>query len=155
MEKTCKICRQTKQASEFPMAMTTKDRLDVYCRPCKHAAQATWYIKNRAAAKVRGMLWRAKKRAKIKGLEFLITARDIGPLPKICPVLGIPLNWDRAGLPAGDSPSIDRLDNRKGYIEGNVMVISNRANMIKCDATTEEVQAVADFMRKMLRQFGI
>ena len=150
MEKVCKICHRTKQASEFPMAMTTKDRLDSYCRKCKHAAQATWYATNRKFRKVQGMLHRAAKRAKIKGLEFSITARDIGPLPEFCPVLGMALNWDRAGLPAGDSPSMDRLDNRKGYVRGNVMIISNRANMIKSDATAEEVQAVADFMKAII-----
>jgi len=95
------------------------------------------------------MLGRAKKRVKVSGLEFSITARDIEPFPEICPVLGLALNWERAGRAAGDSPSLDRLDNRKGYIRGNVMIISNRANMIKQDATAEEVQAVADFMKAL------
>jgi len=149
MKKCCKICHKEKAASEFPMAVTTRDRLDVYCRLCKRIAQATWYDKNRRAAKIRGMLGRAKKRVKVSGLEFSITARDIEPFPEICPVLGLALNWERAGRAAGDSPSLDRLDNRKGYIRGNVMIISNRANMIKQDATAEEVQAVADFMKAL------
>jgi len=154
MEKRCNICKQMKDASDFPSAVTTRDRLDIYCLVCKKIAQATRYTKNRKSVKVRSMLWRAKKRARIKGLEFSITVQDIEPLPTICPVLGITLNWDRAGLPAGDSLSLDRLDNALGYTPGNVMIISNRANMIKCDATAEEVTAVASWLRSMLRYYG-
>jgi len=146
MEKRCKICKQMKDASQFPPAATTRDRLDIYCTPCRKIAQATRYAKNRRQAKSCAMLHRAKKRAKLKGLSFLITLVDIEPIPDVCPVLGLALNWDRAGLPAGDSPSLDRIDNNLGYIPGNVMVISNRANMIKSDATAEEVQAVADYL---------
>jgi len=146
MEKRCNICKQMRDASCFPPAATTRDRLDIYCIPCKKRAQATRYAKNRRRAKSCAMLHRAKKCARLKGLDFLITLADIEPVPDACPVLGMVLNWDRAGLPAGDSPSLDRIDNGLGYVPGNVMVISNRANMIKCDATAEEVQAVADYI---------
>jgi len=154
MEKRCNICKQMKGASQFPSAATTRDRLDIYCTPCKKTAQATRYAENRRKAKSCAMLHRAKRRAKFKGLDFLITLADIEPIPDICPVLDLTLNWDRAGLPAGDSPSLDRIDNSLGYVPGNVMVISNRANMIKCDATAEEVQAVADWLNYLLQSFG-
>lgn len=146
MSKCCKICKETKADTEFPVAVTTRDRLDIYCRICKKAAQATWYANNRKAAKMRNMLHRAKRRAGIKGLAFALKVTDLGDPVEKCPVLGLTLNWDRAGLPAGDSPSLDRIDNSKGYVRGNVMIISHRANMIKCDATAEEVRAVADWL---------
>lgn len=149
MKKRCNICWQKKDVSQFPPAATTRDRLDIYCTTCKKIVQAIRYAKNRRRAKSHAMLHRAKRRSRIKGLDFCITLADIEPIPDVCPVLGLTLNWDRAGLPAGDSPSLDRIDNSLGYVPGNVAVISNRANMIKCDATAEEVRAVADWLSSM------
>ena len=39
-----------------------------------------------------------------------------------------------------DSPTIDKLIPSLGYTKGNVWVISRRANMIKSDATLEELE---------------
>lgn len=41
-----------------------------------------------------------------------------------------------------NSPSIDRLDNTKGYVKGNINIISWRANRIKSDATLDELEKI-------------
>lgn len=64
-------------------------------------------------------------------------------------VLGIPLYTNR-GKAGPNSPSIDRIDNKKGYILGNVQVISYRANMLKGDASIEEVRRVLAYMDRYL-----
>lgn len=80
----------------------------------------------------------ARNRAKRKGIEFNIDETDI-TIPEICPLLEIPIeygtksNYDR-------SPSLDRIDNTKGYIKGNVWVISQKANAMKNSATFEELK---------------
>jgi hypothetical protein len=46
------------------------------------------------------------------------------------------------------SPSLDRIVPQKGYTKGNVVFISGYANMIKQDATYEEIMKVAKWVKK-------
>jgi len=48
-----------------------------------------------------------------------------------------------------NSPTLDRIDNRKGYVKGNVIVVSWRYNSLKKDAPPEELGAVALFAARM------
>lgn len=89
------------------------------------------------------LLAAARQRARRKGVLFSICREDIR-LPALCPVLGIALELAWGGR-KDNSPSLDRIDNRKGYIPGNMAVISWRANRIKSDANAEELQKVASY----------
>lgn len=95
-------------------------------------------------------LWKsAKTRAKARGLDFSITANDV-VVPEFCPVLGIKLESGIGGPGAGpisSSPSLDRVDTARGYVLGNIRVISWRANRIKSDATVEELEKVLLYMK--------
>lgn len=85
------------------------------------------------------MLAGAKHRCKTSGLELNIDVLDI-VIPLVCPILGIPIYkeiTDKTG-PKHTSPSLDRIDNTKGYIKGNVQVISNKANTMKGNSTSQE-----------------
>ena len=98
----------------------------------------------------RDLLIKLKARAKAKGLDFNLTLDDI-LIPDVCPVLGIRLEFamgaGRKALAAGNSPSVDRFDNTKGYVKGNVRVISNRANILKGAATLDEMERIVAYMR--------
>ena len=88
----------------------------------------------------------ARDRAKNKGIEFTITESDI-VIPERCPILGIPL---QAGAGTRhDSPSLDRIDNSKGYIPGNVAVISFAANTFKGEMTVEHVEQLLIYMKSV------
>lgn len=108
--------------------------------------QKQWYADNPE----RYLYIAAKSRAKKKGLEFTILLEDVA-IPAVCPVLGIPISRGTRG-DHGYSPSLDRIDSSKGYVPGNVMVISWRANIVKSDAEAWEVQKVADYMFRMQRE---
>jgi hypothetical protein len=84
-----------------------------------------------------------KYRAKRDGLACTITAADL-KVPAICPVLSIPLEPGTKCKP--NSPSVDRRDNTKGYIPGNVCVISHRANQLKGDASVLDMVCVLEYM---------
>ena len=90
----------------------------------------------------------ARSRARKFALPCDITTEDL-EWPSHCPVLGIELDYNRtiAGNRKlrSNYPTLDRRDNSKGYVKGNVFVISHRANRIKSDATVAELKAVADY----------
>lgn len=119
----------------------------------------TYYARNRekqlakANARLRepGERWRAqflarKWAAKKRGIEFTIELKDL-VIPAYCPILEVRIvseEVDAAGRrDRRYSPSIDRVDPSKGYVPGNVRVISSLANNMKQNATFEELESFA------------
>ena len=91
-------------------------------------------------------------RAKGKGHDFNITKKylkDIFPKDKKCPALGIEFQLGSEGGRA-TSPSVDRIDNSKGYIKGNIVWVSSLANMIMTSATPQQVLDVAYFFKQQV-----
>lgn len=99
------------------------------------------------------LLSHAKQRAKEKGLDFSVEKSDV-IVPTICPLLGIPVFKSEDGFTA-NSPTIDRIDNTKGYVKGNVWVISWRANHLKWRSTLEEVERMVAIVDPILESGGI
>lgn len=103
----------------------------------------------RASNPIGSLLKNARDRTRMFGLEFSLTAADFEDVPTHCPVLGLELVYPGAGKGRSDnSASLDRLDSSKGYVKGNVAIISWRANRLKSDATLAELQALVQFMEK-------
>lgn len=95
----------------------------------------------------RRLLALAKHRAKAKGLAFGLTVDDI-VVPRYCPVLGLLLRPGRGG-PSPNSPTLDRIRPAKGYVVGNVVVISHKANRIKSDASLRELLRLTAFYQQI------
>lgn len=126
----------------------------------KHPYQKEWYERKKAedpeflikrakaARKHRGenptkrMFIGAKQRAKEKNLPFNISVEDI-EIPDKCPILDT--NFERGTQYA---PSLDRKVPELGYVKGNVWVISRKANAMKQDATWEELERFAEWVKK-------
>lgn len=108
------------------------------------AERRTEYLRGRREERwAKTKLAELRVRARHRGLDFDIDETDL-VLPKVCPVFGIPLILG-VGKQSANSPSVDRVDNAKGYVKGNVVVISLRANSMKRAATIAELRALADF----------
>lgn len=89
---------------------------------------------------------RAKQRCKETGREFTIEVGDIA-IPDECPILGIKLNMNSGKSGAyRNSPSLDRIDNSRGYTKDNIQVISQLANAMKCHASNEELHKFAHWI---------
>jgi hypothetical protein len=97
---------------------------------------------------IKEIVRRAKHRAAQKGWDFNLKDEDI-LLPERCPILGVLLEMGKGRGPKSNSPTLDRIDSTKGYIAGNVHVISMRANLIKTDANADEILAVGNYMKKL------
>ena len=143
----CKACK-----SEYDKRPDQRQRRLEYARERGYTeADHNYYYKRRIEQPEWYLYSSAKRRAKKRGVEFDIVVDDIF-IPTHCPILGIELSFE-GGVPgkASDfSPSLDRIDSTKGYIEGNIAVISYRANVIKNNGTIEEHRRIADWMEGLL-----
>jgi hypothetical protein len=108
--------------------------------------QAEYYsqLENRA----KRMLAKSVVRAKEIGLEHNIDITDI-IIPDRCPYLNIELTHDLMKGQITTNSSLDRIDSTKGYIKGNVQVISRLANTMKNSATLEQLIEFATNILKL------
>lgn len=92
-----------------------------------------------------------KGRSRKNNIEFNLTEEyleSIYPADGICPLLNIALDWDSP--PRHDStPSLDRIDNNKGYIKGNVQWVSWRANRLMSNMQPDEILMLAQNYKKI------
>lgn len=88
----------------------------------------------------------AKARAAKKSIEFDIGPEDI-VVPEFCPVFGVRLQASE-NVANDFSPSLDRINNLKGYVKGNIQVISNKANRMKSDASLDEIRILYEWLLK-------
>jgi hypothetical protein len=93
------------------------------------------------------MLARAKSRAKKNNLPFNLELDDIA-IPDTCPLLGIKIESNNFRN-SPNNPSLDKIIPEKGYIKGNVWVISNRANTLKNDASIQELELLVENLKKL------
>jgi hypothetical protein len=131
--------------------MDERDRLGA-CLFCRRVAKRREvYLRHKSKMLQKTQEWRvnspaeyllsaAKQRARRGGLPFDIDVTDI-IVPERCPILGFPL-IPLGGKRTDATPSLDRIEAVKGYVKGNVWVISWRANRLKNDATLTELKAL-------------
>jgi len=93
----------------------------------------------------KSLINRIRSAAKERSLEFDITVYDI-EWPEYCPVFGTKLIYMSTKINDIYSASFDRTDSSKGYIKGNVRIISRRANTCKSNCTLEEIRLIYQYI---------
>lgn len=94
------------------------------------------------------LLASAKSRAKKTNLDFNLTLDDI-IVPMFCPILGVKLDHTRNIGRRFNGASLDRIDSSKGYVKGNVWVISDLANRMKQDASIEQLKTFGEWTQTL------
>ncbi len=79
--------------------------------------------------------------------EFNITIDDI-KIPIRCPIFNILIKLDNHKLSI-DSPSVDRIDNAKGYTKDNIIIVAWKANHLKGHASPNELLKISEFYRSL------
>lgn len=145
--KKCPSCHSLKEESDFGKDASRRDGLCAHCRACRTVRSMHYQSRLRSEQPLALHLIAAKGRAKKEGVPFDITPSDIEK-PKRCPVFGMVLQYDGTGRGYGakeDAASLDRIYPKRGYVKGNVVVVSWKANRAKCLLTPEDVIKLAAF----------
>lgn len=175
--KHCSACGLLKGRDQFNKNVQAANGMSTYCHPCStergkvtHAANKEksnaysreWHHSNKEEAhakeKARRLanpeltLWRlARTRSQRQGTEFNIEVSDI-VIPSICPALGIPIIYNpMKDVRPDSSPTLDRVDQTRGYLKGNVQVISMRANRLKADMDEDTLRMMIAYVEESLR----
>lgn len=144
--KACKICKTEKPLSEFHKAKTNSDGLDKRCKSCRKEEARKGRLNNYFVQYVRGKRSECKK----KGIPFDLDAKYLEELwTGVCPIFNIEIHKAAEGYGSHRSAHLDRFKPELGYVYGNVMWISGRANRIKYDATIEELKQIVDWMERV------
>jgi hypothetical protein len=142
IHRMCRYCKVRKPITDFRRERGRK------CKRCASKQCMEYYDKRyRSDAAFRilmncdGRVRRINKTRNNK-MVFTITVKDI-VVPKRCPYLGCKLLTTFGGVQKWNTPTIDRIDNTKGYVPGNVIVCSLRANRMKAMYSVEMLQKFA------------
>lgn len=91
---------------------------------------------------------RTKYYAKKLGVKFSISPDDI-VTPEFCPVFNIPLVIAKGVKGSNDnSPTVIRIASSKGFIPGNVLVVSRKAARIKSQSTYKELKVFLQWLEE-------
>ncbi len=168
--KICSCCKIEKKNSEFYNNKYGKNGLTNQCKQCMTVYRNSkkeynrQYMENRRKndnetikenrrksyhRNPKNKLYQsAKNRAKRNNIPFNITIDDI-IIPERCPLLNVEFISGTKGN-YQYTYSLDRIDNEKGYIKGNIQVITNKANSMKNCATLDELKVFCKNMLKII-----
>lgn len=185
MKKTCTNCKLEKELNEFYKCTSFKDGLTYECKSCMTYYRQKNKEKNRLYQQKihkenpekfkeadrkyyskldpqKKMFQQVRARAKSRKIPFNLNIEDI-IIPDKCPLLECEfVVGQKYAYPY--THSLDRINNEKGYIKGNVQVVCFKANSMKNSATQKELLLFAkniillnkddDIVQNLIRQLS-
>nr|BAR25533.1 hypothetical protein [uncultured Mediterranean phage uvMED] len=149
-----KQCFKCKEVLPFSNFYKNKRMNDLHCSYCKSCD-----LKTRKANKLKSPFQvvynNTLNRAKLKNFEHNLDVEYLKSIDRdTCPYLNVPISFGLDHIQKGEAhpyaKSLDRIDSSKGYIKGNVVFCSMRANMILSNATAEEMLQITSNFFKLL-----
>ena len=140
--KKCTKCGEEKELEEFRNKSGAYDGKQSWCKPCSNRGTVEYWQRNPKKSIIKRARWSAKKH----GIPFNLTIEDI-VIPEICPVFKKPFIYGKGRQDF--SVSIDRINPHKGYVKGNIIIVSDKANRTKNDATIEELRILTNFYESL------
>lgn len=96
------------------------------------------------STEIKKMHRKARDRAKTRGQDFCISVDDIALLIRQqnfrCSMSGLPFSTGRSdtGRCQPFAPSLDRVDNTRGYVAGNIRLVCVIVNLARADFSDDE-----------------
>jgi len=149
IEVTTKICSQCNEKKDSEDFYANRGGLHSRCKPCyverNKEYQARYRANNRFAIRMRAV----RARSLEIGVPFEITTEYLESIwTGVCPALGTPLDMDALKHSEGHA-QLDRIVPELGYVEGNVAWLSERANRIKDNATTSDLEGILEWLKSL------
>ncbi len=94
------------------------------------------------------MLRNIKFSAYARKLDFNLTYEDL-LLPEYCPILGVKLTYG-SNMNSEHGATVDRIDTNKGYIKGNIIIMSRKANAMKSNCNLDNLLIFCKNINKLI-----
>lgn len=149
----CDACKRAKKRED-----SKREKREAWQDPVKREHQKQIKKEHYCRKPQSWMLTSARKRAVEKGIEFNLKASDIAlPEGMLCPILGMKMesNYGKDGGNKPNSPSLDRVDINRGYVPGNVCIISLKANRMKQNCSLEDLYKLVAYVERHVNKEGV
>jgi hypothetical protein len=121
------------------------------CERIRPGPSNNYYIHGKTKTHAYWLRQLAKQRAIKKNVPFDISIEDVEEIisEMKCFYLGVPLKKNQGKL-THDSLTLDRVIPNLGYVKGNVVACSHRANTIKNTASVNDLEIMIKALRELL-----
>lgn len=168
---TCSGCNADYPLESYPLnkPKNAKPYRSRTCKKCK-ALRGRSNLKRNATVFFNDRQARIEERANKKGIDFNLPKHYLSTMWEVqngkCLYTDGDLNFDVPMADRAKSISVDRIDASKGYVVGNVILCTFRANSIKMDMSLDEfkewmpswylkIKVVPDITNKVLNKLGL
>lgn len=145
----CQCCQRTLPISEFPVRNDRSGKLRPYCKQCARDGQRARYSSHKRQSPFKLKTTRARSRSQNLKVPFDLTPEYLESIwTGICPVFGVPISITEKDRSDEFAAELDRFIPALGYVQGNVMFLSRRANRLKNNVTTKELRQLITWMEE-------
>jgi hypothetical protein len=144
MKKRCGCCKLDKDLTDFHKNRSGKFGVDVYCKRCYKVWKAEHFVESKPRIEYakqqrnspHGRYVYTRNQAKVRKKEWDLAETEYRD------AISKPCFYCSGPLPIGGS-GIDRLDNTKGYVSGNIVPCCYTCNNLKNSTLTWQETLVA------------